>query len=842
MLQSFARRWSRCFAAMVLMATLIAPTALAESWIVETDSVPLALRSPAQSDAERRRQVADANRVLDDLRVQIEARVERRVRPRHIYRNVTVGLALSLSADEAARIGRLPGVARVSRDNRYELPDLELNLPLAQGLPRRAGLVPSEPVSELLGAVDVWLGSAPDGLPHLGEGVIVGVLGEGIRGDHPSFAAVGDDGYAHINPYGVGVFAGECFATAELSCNAKLIGRYSFTQAADTTSEDPSGFSTYISSLAVGNRLLGETVAQTGLSLVAGIAPHANLIAYRTCNPTCATSDIIRAFDQAIDDGVDVLLYPIGSPAQSPWESILALAARHLRAAGVALVTGTGSSGPAPSTLAQALAAPWVVSANPSTHGVDFEAKTLGGFSGGGATPPPELSGRSVGGTYTARIVYAGSVPNPASPGEDPAQCLAPYPAGTFNGEILVCDRGQIARLQKSINALDSGAGGFVLANVPGGPDNVASDVYALPGIHIDSAAAQPLRAWLSEGTGHRASIAFAAPDVDPAAQDLLSTSASRGPNLGLSYLAPSVTAPALDVVGAALAPSIFRLSSARGNTPVAGALALLQSVHPDWTTAERVSALMSTAVAPLRESDGATPTGPFDHGAGRIDVAAAVRAGLVMDVTDAEFAAADPATGGRPQDLNLAGLVELDCVGTCQFVRTLRAARDGAWQVSAEGDGVQIDVSPAQFTLLAGEVQVVTIDVSVPGEFEDADYFGSLILVSQVDGVSDTSMPVAVAWRRDNDSDGIADAIDNCAAQSNPDQRDSDGDGFGNRCDADLNNDQKTNAVDLGLFRLRFGSSDPDADFDGSGLVDERDRDILGELFLRPPGPSGSN
>ncbi len=93
----------------------------------------------------------------------------------------------------------------------------------------------------------------------------------------------------------------------------------------------------------------------------------------------------------------------------------------------------------------------------------------------------------------------------------------------------------------------------------------------------------------------------------------------------------------------------------------------------------ERVSALMSTAVAPLREADGQTLTGPFDHGAGRINVAAATRAGLVLDVSGARFAAADPAQGGRPQDLNLAGLVNLDCVGQCSFERTLRATATGA-------------------------------------------------------------------------------------------------------------------------------------------------------------------
>ncbi|MBK8120293.1 MAG: hypothetical protein IPK39_14780 [Sulfuritalea sp.] len=41
-----------------------------------------------------------------------------------------------------------------------------------------------------------------------------------------------------------------------------------------------------------------------------------------------------------------------------------------------------------------------------------------------------------------------------------------------------------------------------------------------------------------------------------------------------------------------------------------------------------------------------------------------------------------------------------------------------------------------------------------------------------------------------DSDGDGIADAVDNATFVKNPDQRDTNGDGYGNRVDPDLNND----------------------------------------------------
>ena len=91
-----------------------------------------------------------------------------------------------------------------------------------------------------------------------------------------------------------------------------------------------------------------------------------------------------------------------------------------------------------------------------------------------------------------------------------------------------------------------------------------------------------------------------------------------------------------------------------------------------------------------------------------------------------------------------------------------------------------------------------------------------------------------------DSDGDGVADSDDNCTTVANGDQRDSNGDGYGNVCDADLNNDGIVNVVDLGLLRSVFFSADADADFNGDGIVNIIDLGTLRALFLSPPGPSG--
>lgn len=91
-----------------------------------------------------------------------------------------------------------------------------------------------------------------------------------------------------------------------------------------------------------------------------------------------------------------------------------------------------------------------------------------------------------------------------------------------------------------------------------------------------------------------------------------------------------------------------------------------------------------------------------------------------------------------------------------------------------------------------------------------------------------------------DSDGDGIADGSDNCIEVANNDQRDTNGDGFGNICDADLNNDGTINFTDLGLLRTVFFGADTDADFNGDGVVNFLDLGILRSTFFGAPGPSG--
>jgi uncharacterized protein (TIGR03790 family) len=94
-----------------------------------------------------------------------------------------------------------------------------------------------------------------------------------------------------------------------------------------------------------------------------------------------------------------------------------------------------------------------------------------------------------------------------------------------------------------------------------------------------------------------------------------------------------------------------------------------------------------------------------------------------------------------------------------------------------------------------------------------------------------------------DADGDGVPDASDDCLHFPNADQRDSDGDGFGNPCDADFDNDGRVTASDLDRIEraVRLGSYDANFDLDGDHDVDVDDAVMASLSLFLPPGPSGT-
>jgi subtilisin family serine protease len=200
------------------------------------------------------------------------------------YQLALNGMAVRLTAAEAAALTKLDGVAEVVSDwVEYAQTD---NGPT------------------WIGADEIWDGSAT-GVDTKGEGMVIGIVDTGINMDHPSFADVGGDGYNHTNPrgklYGWCDPANTEVYTTAVTCNDKLIGVWSFD--ADLP-EDYNGHGSHVGSTAAGNVITAVVQAPTTsvTRTISGVAPHANIIAY-SIEGTPGTgsapgSSIAAAFEQ----------------------------------------------------------------------------------------------------------------------------------------------------------------------------------------------------------------------------------------------------------------------------------------------------------------------------------------------------------------------------------------------------------------------------------------------------------------------------------------------------------------------------------------------------------------
>jgi subtilisin family serine protease len=685
------------------------------------------------------------------------------------------GLTLTLNQTQAQILSELPQVKRIQREQTRRLY--------------------TDRGPTLIGAPKVWDGSAFANVEQTqGEGIVIGIIDSGINTDHPSFAEVSGDGYLHTNPLGNGIYLGDCAGNFPELCNNKLIGVYSYpgitNSYSDTTvfppnlarnGEDYGGHGSHVASIAAGNILRnvdevfpteGEERSSgtpTGFTFtqISGVAPRANIISYQVCfggtseredtYADCKDGPILQAIDDAIRDNVDVINYSI-SGGGDPWTDLTEQAFLSARNAGIFVATSAGNSGPEAETSEKH--SPWYTSVAASEHGREnVFLKELNTFTGGASSLSP-IVGQSNSGAITAPIVYAANFANANDPGGDPAQCLQPFPAGTFNGQIVVCDRGDIARVQKAINVRDGGAGGYVLANLDGGTSFLANDQYVIPGIHINAENGNRLKSWLQSGQNHRATINVGLPTqfIDENRVDVVSDFSSRGPNTSFSLLIPTMTAPGSNIYAAyadeqlghdghePAASDFTTLNGTSMSSPhVAGAAALVKSARPLWDADEIRSALALTASSAMKKEDAETDATFFDMGSGRIQVDKAIASPLIMSETANNYASANPNAGGDPRTLNIPSITDIECAGICTWTRTFTATVDATFSFDAItiSPGLNIMASPSTFTLLEGQSQTVSFEIN-SAQASKVDYsFG--IARFTTPGMPDVNIPVSV-------------------------------------------------------------------------------------------------
>jgi hypothetical protein len=684
----------------------------------------------------RLRRVEAAIRVRQ---AEIEARLGRSVPRIGQFLASRPGLVVALRPGEARQLETLPGVRQVRRD--------------------RWLIGTTENGPAWIGADAVWSGAAT-GTMTQGEGVVVAVLDSGIHFGHPSFSDLPADGHPYVNPLGSGTYLGWCDPgnpnySATYACNDKLIGAWDYMDAicvgnplcseADGPA-DQSGHGTHVASIASGNRVpIAGTIVE-----MAGVAPHSNLVVYDVCtrqetlpfDAICSAIGLALAIDQAIVDGVDVINVSILG-GMVPWSDD----DRDLLDAvdaGIFVAASAGNDGPGSSTVAHR--GPWLATIGASTHDRDSYRGSLT-LSGGPSSLGPFVGGSLNDATLgPAPVVYAGDYGSMDAVARvcgssRPTVGPNPFPPGTFSGEIVACESFEGMQSSpttfKSKNLLDAGAGGMI--QLGQASDSVAF-ATVIPSLGLEAADSTALRNWLASGTGHQAEISIAARTDSSVHADRVRDFSSVGPNPLFDVVKPDFVAPgsairllpSYQATGVLGAESVNSFQPEFGGTPlrfasgtsmsspnVAGAAALLLALHPGWSPDQVRSALATTAVRNgITQQDGTTPATDFDRGSGRIDVAVAARATLLLAESTAAYLAADPANSGDPATLNVASLMSSDCSGTCSWQRTFtnEGTSTTSWDVAlVEGPvGLELVSVPPSLTLTAGASGPVDFTVHV--------------------------------------------------------------------------------------------------------------------------------
>ncbi|KAF9619893.1 hypothetical protein IFM89_009675 [Coptis chinensis] len=526
--------------------------------------------------------------------VSILDKISTRERPKllHLYDKVFYGFSASLSPQEVEYMKKLREVVGVFPNDFIEVHTTHTTIP---GTPEERGS---------------------------------GLLDTGVWPESESFH---DEGIGPIPPKWKGVCVEGHNFTRNL-CNRKLIGARYFNSGRSPnepqghdSARDTTGHGTHTCSTAAGSLVPNASLFGYAAGMAMGITPRARLAVYKVCRglSDCSTIDILEAYEKAVQDGVDVISFSIGSITRKRYhEDPISIAQFGAMKHNVLVSASAGNEGPLPGSLSNI--SPWVITVGAGTNDRKFPADLI--LANGTVFPGASIyGGPSLPEKTSFLLVYARKYkPSVGS-------FLVSMNPKLVSGNIIVFE----GRYTKEVFNLggvvqDAGGVGMVIADMSDQGGELPHIAQVLPTVVITSSTAQNLLSYLTTSEDPHATIVSHGTQLNVKPSPLVAGFSSRGPNMESKFIMkPDLIAPGVNILAAwpdGLGPSTVPSGT--------------RNVHFNILSATSMACPHISGVAALlkgnRVLDGTTyePATVWDYESGHVDPEKALDPGLVYDLT----------------------------------------------------------------------------------------------------------------------------------------------------------------------------------------------------------------